>query len=196
MRGRSAGERSRSSSRSATASGPHGSRPTSPSRRAEPAITSMPGCSSASRSPARRRCGGAGLRAQNERELGLIELSEERHAKARAHLSRSLGLCRSIGDRRDTRDVLVGMAALEVAEGAVERAETLLAAARALLDIPLDVRASLQGCSLSAGHLDEVAAIASRATMVPPLAAAQLDAMLRQASEYHMRGHLPTELTP
>ena len=137
---------------------------------------------------------GAGLRAQNERELGLIELSEERHAKARAHLGRSLGLCLSIGDRRDTRDVLIGLAAIEVTVGAAERARVLLAAARALLDVPLDIRESLQGCRLPAEHLDELATVAAHATMVPPLAAAQLDAILNQASGRRTEDDLPKGL--
>jgi tetratricopeptide (TPR) repeat protein len=89
---------------------------------------------------------GAGLRAQNERELGLVELSRARHAEARDHLSRSLALGCSIGDRRDTRDVLIGLAALEVAEGAKDRAVPLLAAALALLESPLEMQATLEGC--------------------------------------------------
>ncbi|HEY2201231.1 MAG TPA: BTAD domain-containing putative transcriptional regulator, partial [Solirubrobacteraceae bacterium] len=139
---------------------------------------------------------GAGLRAQNERELGLVELSEHRYAKARSHLSRSLGLCLSIGDRRDTRDVLIGLAAIQVTVGAKERARVLLAAARALLDVPLDIKESLQGCGLPAERLDKLATVAAHATLLPPLAAAQLDAILNQASAWRARDDTPTGLMP
>jgi non-specific serine/threonine protein kinase len=126
---------------------------------------------------------GAGLRAQNERELGLIELSDGRNAEAREHLARSLALGRSIGDRRDTRDALIGLAALEVAEGAPERASTLLAAALALLDEPLDTRATLDGCRLTEAHLTEVSGVAAHATGAAPPTLAQLETILRNASE-------------
>jgi len=99
---------------------------------------------------------GPGLRAQNERELGLIELSQGRHAEAREHLGRSLAFGRSIGDRRDTRDVLIGLAALEVAEGAPDRAATLLAAALALLDAPLELQTTLLGCRLTETRAKEL----------------------------------------
>ena len=125
---------------------------------------------------------GAGLRAQNERELGLVELSRGRHAQAREHLGRSLALGRSIGDRRDTRDVLIALAALDVTQGAPERARILFAAALALLDAPLDVQATLQGCRFTDEQADELARVAAHATSVPPLTAAQLESVLHDAS--------------
>jgi predicted ATPase/DNA-binding SARP family transcriptional activator len=126
---------------------------------------------------------GAGFRAQTERELGLIELSEGHHAIAREHLSASLALDRSIGDRRDTQDVLIGLAALELAEGAPDAARTLLAAALAVLDGPVDVRASLQGCRLTERRLSEMASITAHATSLLPLTPAQLETILRTASD-------------
>ncbi|MBV9415581.1 MAG: hypothetical protein JO363_11440, partial [Solirubrobacterales bacterium] len=125
---------------------------------------------------------GAGLRAQNERELGLVELSHGRYAEAREHLSLSLALGRSIGDRRDTRDVLIALAALDIAEGAPERARILFAAALALLDAPLDTQATLQGCRFTDKQANELARVAAHATSGPPLTAAQLESVLRDAS--------------
>jgi hypothetical protein len=79
---------------------------------------------------------GAGLKAQIQGNLGLLDLLEGRDAHAGAHLSQALAAPRRTGERAGTREALTGLAALSVKAGKLDRAARLAVAADALYDGP------------------------------------------------------------
>jgi len=117
---------------------------------------------------------GASQRAQLEANLGLAALFEAEPSSAGPHLRQSLALSRSIGWWVAAQEALLGLATLAVSAGRQKLAATLVTAARAVYDGPVDK-------ALHDRLYELLTAVTTEAVRQPAPTAEQLDKILREA---------------